>query len=245
MVGRKTLLIDMDTFGASIAAMLGSENYSAGLAAAARLAGQDRLDGEQITRLAFERNVGRGSLAILPGLSNASRWPEVSREKAENLIRVAEKNFDVVIVDVASPLEPSVKQIGGVVERNSAARTALQTCTRTLAVMSADPLGVKRFLDAYEEMNSLTQSATLVANRLRASVLGQGARDQISAVVADRCGQSVDSFIPDDAESCDRSTLQMMPLAMLKRNSNARLAIAKLTRDHFEFEGDHKAARAL
>jgi MinD-like ATPase involved in chromosome partitioning or flagellar assembly len=245
MIGRTVLLIDLDTVGPSIGAMVGSENYSAGLAAAARLAGQDRLDGEQIKRLAFVRNVGRGSLWVLPGLGNASRWPEVSPEKAAKLIRVAEENFDVVIVDVASALEASVRQIGGVVDRNSAARTALEKCTRTLAVMSADPVGVKRFLETHEEMSSLTQSATLVANRVRASVLGQGARDQISAVVADRCGHAVETFIPDDADSCDKATLQMTPLALLKRISNARQAIAKLAREHFEFEGQHKAARAL
>ena len=245
MAGRSTLLIDLDTYSPSVGAMLGCDTFSPGLAAATRLAGQDRLDAEQIRRLAIDYKVGKASFAALCGLTNPARWPEVSREKTEYLIRVAEANFEVVIIDVASSLEPSVRQVGGVVDRNSAARTALAVSTQTLSVISADPIGVKRYIDSFEDLRSLVKTETLVANRLRASVLGNGARDQISATLIERCGQDVDWFIPDDAESLDRATLEIMPLALTKRNSNARQAIAKLARGVFALGDDRKALRAL
>lgn len=230
LVGKRTLLIDLDTYVPSVAQALGLTQLQPGLAAAARLVGQERLDQAQLDRLAFGYEVGRGQLSVLAGLGAAARWPEISSEKTQRLISIASDYFDHVIVDVGSPLETGVRLIGGVVERNSAARAAIQACDGVVAVFAADTLGVARFLEVYEEFEALRGDAILVANRLRGSALGQRPRQQIDDTIMQFCRREVDAFIDSDFDSCDRATLEAVPLAMMKRSSKARQAIAQFVR---------------
>ena len=230
LAGKRTLLIDLDTYAPSIAQSLGLGEQQPGLAAAARLVGQNRLDQEQLERLAISYEVGSGRLAVLAGLGTAVRWPEISSEKTQSLIAIASQFFDHVIVDVGSPLEPGVRLIGGVVDRNTAARAAIQACDNAVAVFSADPLGVSRFLEVFEQFDGLREGGILVANRLRASALGQRPRRQVEDAIMQFCRRDVDAFIDSDAESCDRAALEAVPLAMMKRSSKARQSIAQFAR---------------
>ena len=230
LAGKRALLIDLDTYVPSVAQALGLAQLQPGLAAAARLVGQGRLDQSQLDRLAFSYEVGNGRLSVLAGLGASARWPEISSEKTQRLITIASEYFDHVIVDVGSPLEPGVRQIGGVVERNSAARAAIEACDSVVAVFAADTSGVSRFLDSYEEFEALRGDAILVANRLRASALGQRPRQQIEDTIMQFCRREVDAFIDSDAEACDRASLETVPLAMMKRSSKARQAIAQFVR---------------
>jgi septum formation inhibitor-activating ATPase MinD len=213
------------------------------LAAAARLAGQGRLDGEQFSRLAIQHQVGKGTLSVLIGLGSDLRWPEITAEKTKAIIESAHQNFDYAIIDVASPIESGIKQVGGVVERNAATRTALEICTTAIAIFNADQVGVKRFCDTYERLCDLARNPILVANRLRNSALGVGAQRQIEDAIQDLCGCEVKWFIPEDRASCDGAVLGMVPLAMLKRSSGARQAIAQFARSNFAIGEGRKSTR--
>ena len=228
--GNRVMLIDLDTYSPSIADSLGLVDHPPGLASAARLVGQGRFDREQIERLSVRFEVGSGQLAILTGLSNPSRWPEISAEKTEGLISVGLENFDFVVVDVAPHLESAVRQVGGAVDRNIATRTALQFCSVSLAVVAADSLGVKRFVEVFEQASGLSKELLILANRLRASALGIKAKRQVDDAVKFFCNREIAAFIPEDAASCDRSVFEMVPLAMMKRASPARQAIAQFAR---------------
>lgn len=231
--GSRTLLIDLDTHSASIGTMLGINEPAPGVAAAARLVGQGRLDDEQFSRLAISYQVGKGTLSILTGLASELRWPEITSEKTQNLISVATQNYDYVIIDVASSLEAGIRHVGGIVDRNTATRTALQVCETSIAVLNSDQLGVKRFCDAYEQFSALAKTPILVANRLRATALGSDAKQQIKEALAEFCQAEVTWFIPEDRASCDRANRDMVPLAILKRSSDARQAIAQFARQNF------------
>lgn len=228
--GNRVLLIDLDTYSPSISDSLGLVDHPPGLASAARLVGQGRFDLEQIERLSVNFEVGTGKLAILTGLSNPARWPEINGEKTEGLISAGQEHFDFVVVDVAPHLESSVRQVGGAVDRNVATRTALGSCAKSLAVISADSVGVKRFIENFEQAAGLSNDFAILANRVRSSALGAKAKHQVDDAVRFFCDREIAAFIPDDPDSCDRALLEMVPLAMMKRSSPARQAIVQFAR---------------
>jgi MinD-like ATPase involved in chromosome partitioning or flagellar assembly len=228
--GHRVLLVDLDTYSPCLSDLFGLIDHPPGLAAAARLVGQGRFDLEQIDRLTVQFDVGSGKLAILTGLSSPARWPEIGAEKIEGLVEIALEHFDFVILDVASSLESSIRQVGGAVDRNIASRTALSVCEKTIAVLSAEPIGVKRFLEAFEHASVLASDCLIVANRLRTSALGAKAKQQVEDAVRHFCDRAVTAFIPDDSDSCDRAVFEMVPLALMKRSSPARQAIAQFAR---------------
>jgi MinD-like ATPase involved in chromosome partitioning or flagellar assembly len=239
------LLIDLDTYASSIGTFLGINQLPPGLAAAARLVGQGRLDSDQFSRLAIAHEVGKGTLSVLTGLASESRWPEITAEKTRDLIAAAVQSYDFVVLDVASPLVSGLKHVGGVVDRNVASRTALENCTTAVVIFNADQVGVKRLCDAYEQLGGLVRSPILVANRLRTTALGASARVQVEDAILEMCRSEVKWFVPDDRTSCDRAVLEMVPLAMLKRSSGARQAIAQFARKNFDIADGRKSASAI
>ncbi len=243
LAGHRVLLIDLDTYAPSMADFLGSTERSPGLSAAARLVGQGRFDLDQIDRLAIQFSAGAGKLAVLPGLRSSARWPEITRERIEGLLDEAMRHFDFVVMDVASPLEVAIRQVGGAVDRNVAARSALEISTKTIALLAADPVGAKRFLDAFDHVLSLSKNVQIVVNRLRSSALGAKPRQQIDDLVKTAFQREIAATIPSDSEACDKALFEMVPLAMMKRSSPARQAIAQFTRLNFLADKEHMRLR--
>jgi MinD-like ATPase involved in chromosome partitioning or flagellar assembly len=237
------MLIDMDTYSPSIADSFGLLDEKPGLAAAYRLLGQGRLDIDQINRLSSSFEVGAGHLSVLTGLRAAARWPEVNRERTLSLIDISLQNFDFVILDVAAPLEAGVRQIGGIVERNTATLAALEACAKTIAVFSADPVGVRRLVDAYDQLTAHAGELILVANRLRSTSLGSGAKRQVEDTVMQLCRSHIGAFVAFEPEAFDKAMLESVPLAMMKRSSKARQAIAQFARLTFLADKKHRASR--
>lgn len=230
--GKRVFLLDADTWAPSLDLQLGLAEHPAGLAAACRLVAQERFDQEQLERLSTPMSVGAGSLTVMTGLSSESRWAEVSAEKLDDLIMVASNYFDFVVLDVGSPISPALVSLASPVERNAVSRWAVTYSDKVIAVCGADPVSVARFLTAYSELTELSpkgQVLTLV-NRLRTSVLGSSAKQQITQTLA-RMGQiEVNGFIPDDPAAADAAIKDSMPIALGRRSSQARLAIALFTR---------------
>ena len=231
--GARVLLIDLDSQSPSIADCFGLLDEKPGVSAAFRLVGQGRLDLAQIERLSTSYDVAGGRLSVMTGLRAANRWPELTREKTQTLVAIAKQHFDFVVMDVAADLEAGIRQIGGVVDRNCTSRTALEVADQAIAVFSADPIGVRRLVDSFQNLSELFVKPILVANRLRGSSLGASARQQIEDAVMQLCRLEVAAFISLDIDSCDKAIMQSVPLAMMKRTSKARQAIAQLARLNF------------
>jgi MinD-like ATPase involved in chromosome partitioning or flagellar assembly len=234
--GARVLLIDLDSQAPSIADCFGLLDEKPGVAAAFRLVGQGRLDLAQIERLSTSYDVAGGRLSVMTGLRAANRWPELTREKTQSVITIAKQHFDFVIMDVSADLEVGIRQIGGVVDRNCTSRTALEVADQAIAVFSADPIGVRRLVDSFQSLSELFVKPILVANRLRASSIGPSARQQIEDAVMQLCRLEVAAFVALDIDSCDKAIMQSVPLAMMKRTSKARQAIAQLARLNFGTE---------
>lgn len=241
--GRRVLLIDLDTYAPSQAMLFGLVEHPPGLAAACRLVAQGRFDIEQIERLTNKFEAGRGQLSVLTGLSSADRWPEVTAEKVVGIFSACDEFFDYLVVDLSAELEPGIRQVGGALDRNIAARTAIASSAMCLAVVAADPIGVQRFLATQPALKELQSNTYTIVNRLRSSVLGNNAKQQISDTLVRFAECSVDGFIPSDADSCDQALLEGVPLAMMKRSSPARQAIAQFARVKILDSGEKPSRR--
>ncbi len=230
--GKKVFLLDADTWAPSLDLQLGLTDHPAGLAAACRLVAQGRFDLEQLNRLSTELSIGAGSLTVMTGLSSESRWPEVSSEKLDDLVMVASKEFDLVVLDIASPIGGGLVSLTSPVERNAVSRWAVSYSDKVVAVCGADPISVARFLSASAELSELNPKGQVfnLVNRLRTSVLGASAKQQIIQTLS-RMGQlEVHGFIPDDPATADAALKDSVPIALGKRSSQARLALALFTR---------------
>lgn len=230
--GKRVFLLDADTYAPSIDVLLGLNDHPAGLAAACRLVGQERFDLEQLTRLSTTLAIGSGFLTVMTGISTESRWAEISAEKLDDLLMVANEHFDFLVLDVASPLAAGTGLLSSPVDRNAVARWAIGYSDFLIGVCGADPVSVSRYLNAatlVAELKPRGEFLTLV-NRLRSSVLGGSAKQQISESL-EKLGQiSVSGFIPDDPVAADLAIRECLPISVGKRSSQARLALSLFTR---------------
>lgn len=228
----RVLLIDLDTYGPSIETQLNLVEHPAGLAAACRLASQDRLDESELLRLSQPVQVSGNTMQIMTGISNPSRWPEITGPKIEQLLEIAATCFDFIVLDLASELADSAQQPQSGIERNCATQTGLQNANIILSIGLADPIGIRRLILAMQDLKNLRLDADLytVINRTRASVIGRKAKEQIAETLARFAGLEVDIFIPDEPATFDQCLLESIPLITAKRKSAARVAIGKLTK---------------
>lgn len=230
--GKEVFLLDADTYAPSLDLLLGLTDHPAGLAAACRLVTQQRFDFEQLVRLSSKLSIGRGSLTVMTGLSSEARWPEVSAQKLDDLLMVASEHFDYLVLDVASPLAAGLNSNASSVDRNAVSRWAVGYSDIVIGVCGADPVSISRYLSAAILIAELRPKGELltVVNRLRTSVLGASAKQQITESLA-KLGQiTVNGFIPDDPAAADLAIRDCLPISVGRRGSQARLALALFTR---------------
>ena len=226
--GKKVFLVDADTYSPSLDVLLALNDHPAGLAAACRLVAQQRFDLEQLLRLSVQLDISGNELTIMTGLSSASRWPEISKEKFEKFIEIAQEHFDFVLLDVASEIQANIVDAGLFQERNCITRWALERSDQVLAICGSDPVSISRYLEAGSSLIEIGMSGTLltIVNRLRLSVLGASAKQQISETLF-RLGQvQVAAFVPDDQSAADAAIRASIPLSLGRRGSSARQAIS-------------------
>lgn len=230
--GKRVLVIDADTYAPSIDVLLGLNDHPAGLAAACRLVSQERFDLEQLQRLSVELDVGGNQLMVMTGLSSSSRWAEVTPQKLCQIIDVAKPHFDYILLDVASCIEGQIASPQSSVERNSISRWAISNSDQVLVISGADPVSIARYLDFMSQMGDLKPAGEVltIVNRLRTSVLGSSAKQQIVETVSSLGQLQVAGFVPDDAAAADAALKGSISIALSKRSSQARLAISLFTK---------------
>lgn len=231
-LGKRVLLIDADTYAPAIDVFLGLNDHPAGLAAACRLVSQERFDIEQLNRLSVQLEVSGKVLTVMTGLSSASRWPEVTPDKLAKIIELASTDFDFVILDIASSLESNLRSPDAPIDRNALSRWALTTSSQVVAVCGADPVSIARHLDAMSDLAELRPSGEVLTlvNRLRNSVLGQSAKQQILETLAGLGQLQVAGFVPDDPSAADAALKASISLGLGRRSSQARIAISMFTK---------------
>jgi MinD-like ATPase involved in chromosome partitioning or flagellar assembly len=226
--GTRTLLVDCDTYGSSIAQALSLLDEAPGMAAAARAADQGVLDLPALARLAPE--VSR-RLRVLTGIPRAERWPELRAPAVEHALTVARQLAEVVVVDCGFSIEDDEELSYDTLapRRNAATLTALEQADELLVVGSADPVGLQRLVRAVQDVGSIpSPTPRVVVNKVRASAVGGRPERRISEALQRFSGMDDLHFLPWDQASLDGAMLAGRTLVECAPQSELRRAIAAL-----------------
>lgn len=201
--GRRTMLVDADPYGGSIAQQLGIMDEVSGLLSVGRLATSGQLEERFNT-------VQRGldsRLSVVTGLPRPDRWAEIRPGAIEHLLELGRRQGDVV-VDTGFSLESDPNDLGGRPARNQLTLGALEVADEVLVVGAADPVGLSRLARGLVDLRAILDAAgqapvRVVVNRMRPT-LGWSEKD-IGSMVAGFARVVGLHFLPDDRPSVDRA----------------------------------------
>ncbi len=226
--GVSTLLVDLDTWGASVAQVLGLVDEAPGIAAAARASEQGTLDVPGLARLAPEV-VPR--LRVLTGLPRADRWPELRAAAVDDVLRLARGVVEHVVVDVGFAVEDDeeLSYDTAAPRRNAATLTALEAADQLVAVGAADPVGLQRLVRAVQDVAVLpSPRPTVVVTKVRASVAGRRPERSIADVLGRFAGMDDVRFLPWSPDECDAALLAGRSLVEVAPRAELTLAVGEL-----------------
>jgi len=221
--GARTLLVDADTYGSSIAQSLALLDEAPGVAAAARAADQGSLDLHSLARLAPEVSA---RLRVLTGIPRADRWPELRAAAVENVLTVARQLAECVVVDCGFAVEDDEELSYDTLapRRNAATLTALERADELIVVGSAEPVGLQRLVRAVQDLGSIpSPTPRVVINKVRASSVGTRPQRRIAEALSRFAGMDDLAFLPWDQASLDgamfagRSLVEFAPQSELRR----------------------------
>lgn len=235
--GHSVALGDVDTHGAAVAPTLGLLDESPGFAAACRLAGAGGLSRSELERIGQRYGSGPAALWVLTGIGRASRWPELSPDRVERTIAECREWVDFTVLDTGFSLEQDEEISSDLLapRRNGATIAALRAADHVIAVGSADPVGLSRFLRSYGDLVETAEArdVTVVMNRLRASAIGLNAAGQVRQTLARFGGIADPVMVPDDRPAFDAALLAGRTLREVAPRSPARLALQELVARRF------------
>jgi len=230
--GMSVALADVDTHSGSIAPALGLLDESPGFAAACRLAGVGGLDRTELERIGERYLSGHGSFWVLTGIGRPSRWPELSADRVVATLRECRGWVDYTVVDTGASLEndEEISSDLSAPRRNAATIAALREADEVIAVGSADPIGLSRFLRAHVDLveTLLTDRVTVVMNRVRASAIGLNPAGQVTQALRRFGGIAEPVIVPDDRAALDAAVLTGRSLRDTAMRSPARIAIGRM-----------------
>lgn len=235
LAGHSTLLVDADTYAASVAASLGMLEETAGLAQACRLADQGRLDREGLRRCASTVAVAGAVMGVLTGLTRHDRWPEIRAGALETVIHHARSHYDVVVVDMAFGLESDEEiTLDSVApRRNAATLSACAAADTVVALGSADALGIPRLVKTLPELREVAVTARIlvVVNKVRRESVGSRPLAAIAEVWERYSpGEPIAASLGWDPEACDEALLSGAVLAEAQPKAELRREIGELAR---------------
>jgi MinD-like ATPase involved in chromosome partitioning or flagellar assembly len=225
--GRGVLLVDADTYGASIAQSLAMLDETAGLAAV-RAANNGSLD---LPRLAALAPLAAPGLRVLTGLSRPQRWPEL---RQSGLVEVMDRARDLcrwVVVDCGFCLEADEELSFDTraPRRNAATLVPLEVADLVVAVGAAEPVGLQRLVRGLQELRDVVPPGTpvrVVVNRVRASAVGDSPQARVGDALQRFAAVPDPVLVPDDRAGCDAVLLAGRTLTDCAAQSPARAALA-------------------
>ncbi|MHB1173036.1 MAG: AAA family ATPase [Lacisediminihabitans sp.] len=229
--GYSVVLADVDTHSGSVAPALGLLDEAPGFAAACRLAGADGLTQSELERIGQRYLSGRGSFWVLTGIGRPSRWPELSADRVVATVRECRGWADFTVLDTGFSLENDEEISSDLFapRRNAATISALREADQVIAVGSADPVGLSRFLRAHVDLVETleTDRVTVVMNKIRSSAIGLNPFGQVAQTLQRFGGISAPVLLPHDQAALDAAILSGKTLLDVAAKSPTRVAIGQ------------------
>lgn len=229
--GRRTLLIDLDTYGGTVAQVLSLLDEAPGIAAACRAAEQGSLDVVALARLSPEV-VPR--LRVLTGIPKPQRWTELRAAAVARVLDLGVMLAEVVIVDCGFCLEDDEELSYDTLapRRNATTLSALAHADVLLAVGAAEPVGLQRLVRGLQELTDVeAPTPFVVVTKVRPGAVGPRPEQAIAETLARFAGIDHLAFVPDDRAVLDAAMLAGRTLVEHAPSSAARLAIAELAHE--------------
>ena len=227
-VGKSAMIVDADTYGASVGQLLALLDEAPGIAAGMRLAETGRLD---VAALAAVAPVVTPGLRVLTGISQAARWPEIREEALTEVLQTARQLVDFVIVDCAAPIEEDEELSYDTLApcRNAATLATLRAAHTLIVVGTADPVGLQRLVRALEDVRPVVRlEPVVVVTRVRSSAVGSSPNAKVTEALARFAGVSDLILVPEDREAVDAAMLAGRTLSVSFPHSAARSAVRAL-----------------
>lgn len=223
------VLVDADTYGGTVAQLVGMLDEAPGLAAAARAARSGALDVQALTRLAPVISPG---LRVLTGISRADRWTELPASALEVVWGLLRTVAPWTVVDTGFCLERDevLSYDTRAPSRNAATLSAIAAADVLVVVGGGDPIGIQRLVRALDEVGGVTHGArqVVVVNRVRAGTAGPRPGAAIRNALERYAGVREVVLVPEDAAAVDDAVLSGRFLREVAPASSARRAIESL-----------------
>lgn len=238
--GHPVMLVDVDTWGPSVANMLGLLDEAAGVALACRAADRHRLDAEVVSQAAVRVDVGGAYLDVLTGLTRPERWPELRPASVTRMLQACRSvhrsqdssRFPVVVVDVGFCLEEDEELTFDThaPQRNAATLAALDVADMVLAVVSADAVGLPRAAAAVPLVMERTVAPVMViANKVRKAAAGRVPRSGVQeAWDSMGVGVGISGYVCYDPAVLDQALLDGCVLSESAAKSTVRADFAAI-----------------
>ena len=226
--GASTLLVDADTYAASVGQVLGLLDEAPGLASATRAADHGTLDVHQLSRLAPQVIP---QLRVLTGIARSHRWPELRPAAMGTVLRLARSLSQFAVVDTGFCLEQDeeLSYDTAAPRRNGATLAAIEHADTLIAVGAGDPVGLQRLVRGLQDLGELTSRRPLVVvTRVRAAAVGSNPERRVREALERYAGVADPVLVPDDPAALDAALLAGRTLAEVAPASAARKAYAAL-----------------
>ena len=219
--GSRVLLVDADLVSPSLALQLGVEDQASGLSAACKLAREANLNAEQLDRVSVKITGGSAAFSLLPGISGASRWPEITPSAIESILRVASARFDCVIFDTSSSLEPALRTDAAALARNELTRHLASSVDHLLAVAACDPISIQRMLRQIADIQKFRAGLklSLIVNRVRDTTFGTQPEKQVAQLFSQLAKIEPSFYLYEDAVAHEAALRSALPVRLAKRRS--------------------------
>jgi MinD-like ATPase involved in chromosome partitioning or flagellar assembly len=229
--GQHVLLIDADSYGGAIAALLGLVDEAAGFAAACRLTESGALNAQELERLSHPVHTQSADLHVLSGIVRSDRWPELSAERVKKVLSLAKENYDSVVVDVGFNLETDEEITSDLFapRRNASTLAVLKQANVIMEVAGADALGIARFIRAHDVLvEEFPESLrVIVLNKVRSRLDPRGS-SQAAATLSRFAGLQDVYELNSDEKAITSSIASGKPLRVAAKNSKLRKQLQNL-----------------
>lgn len=233
LAGQTVVILDADTFAASISIQLGLLDESASIAQLCRVIDSGSNEPARLAATCLSVEVGTAVIKVATGLPRASRWPEVRASALRRATSVLREHHDLVVLDVASAIELD-EQLSfdtQAPQRNAVTVEMLRSSDEVFMVVAADSLGIPRALRAIDEFEEQIPGVELqiIFNKLGTANTGHSPKRRLLEAW-DRFGprHTIAAYLPQDVVSCNAALLAGSPLAEIAPKSTLRTEIRDL-----------------
>ena len=186
------VLVDGDLYGGDVMQMLALAEDLPGIVPLLREL--ERGDGRDPAWSGRLPRAWRAGPAVIPGLMRPELWREISSFGWRELVKIIRRDFGFGVVDVGFCLENGKGASDELPSRNEVALHTMAEAERTIAVLRADPVGIKAFAWAVRDYPELLdhERVLIVANKVR-----RGEEPEVRRLIRRYLGRSVFACLPD------------------------------------------------